>query len=310
MKIACCISGNGRTAGACRPYLDRFFRGHEVDWFVHAWPGDDSHIDLFAPTAVSRAPLPDDAREKERRAIERFQSYCFIRLIPMYWGISQSISLVPDTGYNLIVRLRPDVIPHQRLNHALTCLEVGAVHFAQHIQDPVWKWRPPDPPFGATREDLGGFNDLLFYGDPEAMRPFAHSYDWIDAFCAHPYASKFTASQLLFTFVETHIGRAARAPIWLYLMDEDNAARPLVEYQRATERAQARFAADVAQIRDHWPDLGEIASRPPSYNPQEWWFEMCWSDNPSDPSPRISPTAQRLARRNLQRHQEETIPSR
>lgn len=302
MRIAACISGHGRTAATCRPYLDRFFRGHEVDWFVHAWPGDDAHIDLYAPKAVSRAPLPDEARDKERRAIERFQCYCFIRLIPMYWGISQSISLVPEIGYDLIVRMRPDIVPHQRLNHALTRLEEGAVHFAHHMQDPVWKWRPPEPPYGADRSDLAGFNDLLFYGDPTAMRPFVHSYDWIDAFCAHPYVSKFTATQLLFTFVETHIGRAARAPIWLYLMDETNAARPLVEYDRAVDRASARFATDVAQIKEHWPELGDIASRPPNYTPLELWFETCWSDDPADPSPFISPTAQRLAKRSRQRH--------
>lgn len=296
MKIAACLSGNGRTAAYCLPYLKRFFQGHDVDWFVHAWADDCEHVKLYDPVAVSQAPLPDSNHALERQILERFQEFCFLRLLPMYWGIGQALSLVPDSGYDLVVRLRPDIIPHQRLNAALGKMEEDSAHFAYHMQDPIRKWRPPYLPAGLPQTAPGGFNDLLFYGSPEAMRPFRHLYDSLSEYCRHPYARHFEAVTVLYSFLEAHAPRVCRAPITHYLIDPSLAHHPLALYDRV-DRARPRFASDVQRIRQIHPDLSEISKRYPTYNAAELWFIQCWSYDPLDPSPVLSPSVRRMARK-------------
>jgi hypothetical protein len=283
MKIAACMSGLSRTADYCKAYIDGFLEGHQVDWYVHSWTEQSDFYKNYAPKAVSNAALPDSSENFERKAIERFQEYCYIRLIPMYWGIAQSISLVPDHEYDLIIRLRPDIVPHQKLDEILPYIEMDSINFTYHMRVNLATWKPPIPPHNLPIESPAGFNDLLFFGPPEMMKKFVCSYDYIDDFIQNRNSTHFTASQLLVDFTRSYALKCHRSPLSLYLMDQQQIQQPIENYQERS-RAATRYASDLKYIQDKYPDLTHLAMKKPVYTPAESWFEKCWSNDPQSPS--------------------------
>jgi hypothetical protein len=284
MKIAVCLSGNYRTFEYCKPYIENFFDGFATDWFVHAWPEDYPAFKDSTAIQVCADALPADHSELERRSLQRFQEHCFVRLIPMYWGISQAIALVDERQYDLIVRIRPDVIAHQKFQSALPYLQPDTLGFAYHMQSNMAAWQPPRAPAGLDPQAPSGYNDLLFYGDARTMKRFEKAYDWIGDFIDSPQATHFTASQLLHYFVHQKIGaKATRGPLSLYLIGPEQAKQPVQAY-RKIDRSVPRKVADLAYIREKFPDLAEAMARPIAYTPAQAWFEKCWSWREDDPS--------------------------
>lgn len=298
MRIAACLSGMGRTAEYCRPWIERFFKGHDVDYFIHAWPNDTQHLKLFAPKAVSILE-PLDLAEKERKVISTFREHCFIRLIPMYWGISEAIRLVPRGRYDLIVRLRPDIVPLNRINATLSDLKEDAVYFAYHMQAQLHAWRPPAVTSGAIDTRLAGFNDLMFFGTEASMRHFENCYDLLDPFCEEGSGLNFQAEMVLHYIIGKSSRPAVRAPISLQLIDEGHAKLPLELYEeRAALRATQRREADSEYVRSRHPDLLPLflkAPAPPS--PQLGWFHRCWATGgeKGENSPALSAAALKVA---------------
>lgn len=302
MKIAACLSGNSRTAVYCRPYIERFFRGHEVDWHVHAWPNDISHLELYEPVSVSLSLPPADLLDKERKAIERFREYCFIRTIPMYWGIKESIGLVDSDKYDLLVRLRPDIVPLQRLEGAMKYFDSEAISFAYHMQVPLRAWSPPQKSALVNTTD-SAFNDLLFYGRPEKMKAFTKIYDYIDEFCADPEAKHFYAGHIFFRFLKRYTDKQRRVPISLYLINEANTKRPLVAYQQDTDRPKERNASMLEYTAERMPDLVDLMRNSPTLTPEETWFSKAWAEGPiSDCGPIFSASVQRLAQQSYDQY--------
>ncbi|WP_337269646.1 hypothetical protein [Oryzifoliimicrobium ureilyticus] len=294
MRIAACLSGMGRTAAYCKPYLDRFFRGHAVDYFIHAWPNDTDHLALYAPKAVSLRE-PWDIAQKERAVISAFRQYGFIGRIPMYWGISQAIGLVPEEGYDLIVRLRPDVVPLMRLNASLSDVGEGTVSFAYWMQDPMHRWSPPSDFLRVNDETLAGYHDHLFFGRPAAMRHFERAYDLIEDYCASGLGVRFTPAQFMHYLIAASIPNPRRAPISLHLIDEQHAksALALYEFRPRSERTRPR---DLQRVAAYHPDLAPIfAAERPKMAPTEDWFERSWAG--SQGSPNLRGGAKRMAQR-------------
>lgn len=284
MKIAVCLSGNYRTFEYCKPYIDNFFDGFAIDWFIHTWPEDYPALRDRNAVKVSAETLPPGHSELERRSLLRFKEHCFVRLIPMYWGISQAIAQVDERQYDLIVRIRPDVIPHQKFESALPYLQPNTLGFAYHMQSNMETWQPPRQPAGLGTQAMAGYNDLLFYGESGVMKLFENAYDWISDFIDSPQATHFTASQLLHYFVHQKINaKVTRGPLSLYLIGDEQAKQPVQAY-RKIDRSVPRRTADMAYIRGKFPDLADLMARPIAYTPAQAWFEKCWSWDENDPS--------------------------
>lgn len=283
MKIAACISGLSRTASYCKPYIEGFFEGHEVDWYIHSWAEQQDYSQIYECHAFSYSALPESAQNIERMALERFKEYCFIRLIPMYWGISQSISLVPDNEYDLIFRLRPDIVPHQKLNDILPFIDMDSVNFSYHMQTNLASWTPPVPHPSLPMNSPAGYNDLLFFGPPKLMKNFIKSYEHIPNFIQDINNTHFTATQLLLNFTSYKNLTCHRSPLSLYLMDERQIQQPIENYQERS-RAATRYSMDLKNIQDKFPDLVHFALKKPVYTPAESWLEKCWSYDPQSPS--------------------------
>jgi hypothetical protein len=285
--------------------LDRFFRGHEVDYFVHAWQNDQHHVDLFNPVAVSNS-APADLLQKERRVISTFREYSFIRLVSMYWGIGECIKLVPREQYDVIVRIRPDIVPLSRINFSLTNFHSDAVFFAYHLQQAQHVWKVPIPPRGVDDPSFAGLNDLLFFGSDSAMRPFENSYDLIDDFCSNGEGFHFEAATLLYYFLSLGTKTFARAPISLHLIDPEHAKSPIVLYE-GRSRARPRREADTRYVEENHPDLLELFKKDiPPASAKQTWFYNCWAQGPGGTgSPTLSPAAQRFAHRRFRAAQQE-----
>lgn len=296
MRIAACLSGQSRTAAYCKPYLDRFFRGHTVDYFIHAWPQDSHHLPLYRPRALSCA-VPADLREKERLVIQSFGQYGCLGRIAMYWGIGEAIRLVPNEGYDLIVRLRPDIIPLTRLNAALRQTETSAISFAYLMQDARDAWQPPGRLLSPADPSLAGYHDHLFFGVPQAMRHFETAYDLIESYCESRAGLRFSPAQFLHYVIAAGVETPKRAPISVHLIDADHARSALSLYA-FRPRMETRRARDLEHVARHHPDLLPLFSAEPAApGAVEEWFERGFVPGIGDQaSPHLSKAAQKAAR--------------
>lgn len=288
LRIAACLSGPGGTAAYCAPYLQRFFRGHRVDYFIHAWPDDAAHVALYEPKAVSRA-VPADLQAKERRVAETFRDGSFLDRIRLYWGMSEAIRLVPDSGYDLVVRVRPDLVPLQRLNFTLSSFDPGAVYFSYHMQQPMRSWQSPPMSSVLLDKSLVGYHDGLFFGAPDVMRHFGSAYDLIDAFCEADLGLRFTPAVYLHFLIAAGVPQPLRAPISYHLIDEFNAGRALSLFEFRGEREGQESAV--------WSHTSSLP-----LSSAEQFFESGWSGEPRNAaSPSVSPSIRRLMARRYQK---------
>jgi len=239
--------------------------------------------------------MPPDLAKKERLTISTFKEYCFIRLIPMYWGVSQSIRLVPKGEYDVIVRIRPDVVPLQRLNASLLRIDNKSVFFAYHMQQAMHAWSKPVPKHNVREPHLAGYNDLLFWGAEGPMRHFENCYDLVEDFCIEKTHSHFTPVNILDFILKCGVREKVRAPVSLYLIDEEHSKMPLASYEER-RRAATRRESDTRYVGDHHPDLLEqfLVDIPPLHA-REKWYNKCWVEGGAFVgSPQVTPSAKRI----------------
>lgn len=177
LKIAVCLSGQPRSMVHCLDSLQRFFYGHDVSFFCHAWTGqaDSASLSPLGNVFISESESPDTF-EFEHLAIKQYGlkdfgkgikvPYVSPNVFPMWYGVQQAyLSLqnheVNPESFDLICRMRYD-------NFWIGQFDSEDLKFTDNMLL-----------IDRNYNEHGGYGDQFAIGTPAAMAKYLNIYNWL-----------------------------------------------------------------------------------------------------------------------------------
>lgn len=160
-KIAVCISGELRTGIEAYPIFKEFFRGHDVDVFIHTWDKDLTEeqkkevVGLYKPTSIN-FEHPLDIR------LGSFGSMFYSMMRAN--GQKALHELETDEIYDVVVKYRFDLV-FPKFTHFNPNIEPRTLYYTKHNHGLVH-----------TDYQQNGISDVILWGDSETMDLVSDTY--------------------------------------------------------------------------------------------------------------------------------------